>query len=131
MFATAQAHTCAWPYPLSVNLDVNLARPRVLQGVATGVVLAGFVADWRPVVLVAAIGLVIAFVVFAAKVRRYGRTWATEVGLLVLSAVLFALGRAGFAWFLAMLAAGVAATAAIADVWIAPTGSDEERSSSS
>src|SRR5204863_5538232 len=114
-------HTCAWPYPLSVNLDVNLASPRVLQGVATGVVLAGFVANWHAVVVVAAIGLVVAFVVFAANVRRYGRTWATEVALLVLSAIAFALGRTGWAWLLAMLAAGVAATAAIADVWIAPT----------
>jgi hypothetical protein len=99
---------------------VDIRSPRVLQGAACSVLLLGFVVDWRPVVLVALIGLAVLFVVYAESVRRYGRTWAIEVGLLVLSAILFPIGRAGWAWLLAMLAAGIAATAAIADVWIAP-----------
>jgi len=103
-----------------VNLDVDLRHPRVLQAIATGVILLGFVVDWRPVVLVAAIGLGAAFAAYASNVRRFGRTWVAEEALLVLSMILFALGRAGWAWLLAMLAAGVAATAAIANVWIAP-----------
>ncbi len=110
-----------WAYPLIVNRAVELSSPRVLQGIACGVILLGFVIDWRPVVLVAAIGLAGVFVAYAENVRRYGRTWTTEVGLLVVSALLFLVGRAGWAWLLGMLAAGVAATAAIANVWIAPT----------
>ena len=103
-----------------MNLDLDLRHPRALQGIATGVMLLGFVLDWRPVVLLAAIGLAVVFVVYASNVRRFGRTWMAEEALLVLSMILFAAGRAGWAWLLAMLAAGVAATAAIADVWIAP-----------
>jgi hypothetical protein len=108
-----------------VNLEIDLRHPRVLQGVATGLILLGFVVDWRPVVLVAAIALAGIFVVFADNVRRFGRTWVAEEVLLVLSMILFALGRAGWAWLFALLAAGVAATAAIANVWIAPGPADE------
>src|SRR4051794_22634041 len=103
-----------------VKVDADLRHPRALQGIATGVLLLGFVADWRPVVLLAAIALAGAFAAFADNVRRFGRTWVTEEVLLVLSMLLFTFGRAGWAWLLAMIAAGVAATAAIADVWIAP-----------
>jgi uncharacterized membrane protein len=103
-----------------VKWDVDVRNPRVLQGIATGVILLGFVVDWRPIVLVAAIGLAAVFAAHASNVRRFGRTWVTEEALLVLSMILFVLGRAGWAWLLAMLAAGVAAMAAIANVWIAP-----------
>jgi hypothetical protein len=113
-----------------VNLEVDLRHPRVLQGIAAGVILLGFVVDWRPVVLVAAIGLAAVFAAYAAKVRRFGRTWIAEEALLVLSMMLFALGRAGWAWLLAMLAAGVAATAAIANVWIAPADDPAESATS-
>ena len=47
-------------------------------------------------------------------------TWSVEVALLVTSTVLFAVGRAGWAWVLAMLAAGIAALATAADIWIKP-----------
>ena len=43
-----------------------------------------------------------------------------EIGLLLLSCLLFLIGRSGWAWVAAMLAAGIAATAAIADVWVLP-----------
>jgi hypothetical protein len=110
-----------------VDLNVDFRSARALQGVVCGILLLGFVVDWRPVVLVAVIALAGLFVAYAESVRRYGRTWATEVGLLVLSAILFPIGRAGWAWFLAILAAGIAATAAIADVWIAPADEPQVR----
>ncbi len=88
-----------------------------MQGVATGVVLLGFVVDFRFVVLLVALGLLATFV----RIERPQRiTWATEIGLLVLSTLLFLIGRAGWAWFFGLMAAGVAALAAMADVWILP-----------
>jgi hypothetical protein len=98
-------------------VDIDLRSPRVMQGIATGVVLLGFVADFRFVVLLVALGLLATFVRIE---RSQQTTWATEIGLLVLSALLFLIGRAGWAWFFALLAAGVAALAAMADVWILP-----------
>ena len=88
-----------------------------MQAIAAGVVLLGFVVDFRFVVLVVAIGLLVTFV----NVERMHRiTWATEIGLMLLSTLLFGVGRAGYAWVLALLSAGTAALAAAADVWIAP-----------
>jgi hypothetical protein len=88
-----------------------------MQAVAAGVVLLGFVVNFRFVVLLVALGLLVMFV----RVERMHRiTWATEAGLLLLSTLLFLVGRAGYAWVFAMLAAGIAALAAAADVWILP-----------
>ena len=98
-------------------MDLDLRSPRVMQGVAAGVVLLGFVADVRVVALLVAVGLLATFV----RIERTHRiTWAVEVGLLLLSTLLFLVGRAGWAWVLASVAAGIAALAAAADVWIAP-----------
>jgi hypothetical protein len=98
-------------------VDIDLRSPRVMQGIAAGVVLVGFVLDVRFVVLVVALGLLATF----ARIERSQRpTWATETGLGVLSALLFAIGRAGWGWVFAMIAAGIAALAAAADVWIRP-----------
>ena len=88
-----------------------------MQGIAAGVVLLGFVADFRVVVLLVALGL-LATLVLVEQMHRI--TWASEVGLLVVSAILFLAGHAGWAWLAAMIAAGAAALAAAADVWIAP-----------
>jgi aminoglycoside phosphotransferase len=90
-----------------------------MQGIAAGVVLLGFVADFRFVVVVVALGLVVTLA--TDLVERSDRiTWLTEIGLLVLATVLLLLGRAGWAWLLGCAAAGVAALAAAADVWVAP-----------
>ncbi|MBV8304755.1 MAG: hypothetical protein JOZ04_11130 [Acidimicrobiia bacterium] len=98
-----------------MQLDVH--NPRRRQAVAAGVILLAFVADFRIIVLVVALGLLATFV----RVEREHRiTWATEAGLLVLSALLFLVGRTGWAWVLASVAAGIAALAAAADVWILP-----------
>jgi hypothetical protein len=98
-------------------VEVDLRSPRSLQGVAAGFVLLGFVADFRAVVPLAALGLLATFVV----VERMQRvTWGAEVALLIVSTALFAGGHAGWAWVLAMLAAGIAALAAAANVWITP-----------
>jgi hypothetical protein len=98
-------------------MEVDLRNPRVLQTVTAGVVLLAFVADFRFVVLVVTLGL---FATFVRVEPMYRITWATEAALLLLSALLFIVGRAGFAWVLALLAAGMAALAAAADVWILP-----------
>jgi hypothetical protein len=98
-------------------MRVDLRSPRTIQAAAAALVLLGFIADVRAVVPLAALALSVAFVVL---VRAYRATWATEVAVLVISTVLFAVGRAGWAWVLALLAAGIAALAAAADVWIAP-----------
>jgi len=98
-------------------MDLDLRSPRTMQGVAAGVVLLGFVADVRFVVLLVALGLLATF----ARIERNRRpTWTAETALLVLSALLFLIGRAGWAWVFAMVAAGIAALAAMADVWILP-----------
>jgi hypothetical protein len=107
-------------------MDLHLRSPRSLQGLAAGVVLLGFVADLRAVVLVAALGLLAAYVLLDA-VRPYRAGWVLEVALLAVSAVLFLVGRAGWGWALALVAAGVAALAAVADVWIAPDPAPEGR----
>jgi len=88
-----------------------------MQGVAAGVVLGGFVVDVRFVALLAAFGLLATFGLIE---RRYRITWMVELGLLVVSTLLFLVGRDGWAWVLASLAAGIAALAAAADVWILP-----------
>ncbi|MBV9284107.1 MAG: hypothetical protein JO176_05810 [Acidimicrobiia bacterium] len=98
-------------------MEVDLHSPRVMQGIAAAVVLLGFVADFRVVVVLALLGVLATFVLVEQMHRM---TWATEAGLLVLSAILFLAGHSGFAWLLAMIAAGVAALAAAADIWIAP-----------
>ena len=88
-----------------------------MQAIAAGVVLLGLVVDFRFVVVLAALGLLATF----GRIERPFRiTWMTEIGLLVLSTLAFLLGRAGWAWVLASLAAGAAALAAMADVWILP-----------
>jgi len=98
-------------------MEVDLRSPRTLQSAAAGLILLGFVGDFRAVVPIAALGLLATF----ALVERARRvTWAAEIVLLVVSTVLFAVGRAGWAWVLAMLGAGIAALAAAADVWIKP-----------
>jgi hypothetical protein len=102
-------------------MDLELQRPRTMQAIAAAVVLLGFVVDVRVVALVAALGLLATFVRIAGTYRI---TWATEVGLLVVSTLLFLVGRAGYAWALAMLAAGIAALAAAADIWILPDRSE-------
>jgi hypothetical protein len=98
-------------------VQVDLRSPRTQQAIAAAVVLLAFVADFRAVVLLAAIGLLVTFV---RVDEPYRITWATEAGLLVVSTLLFLVGRAGWAWVLALLAAGIAALAAAADVWILP-----------
>ena len=98
-------------------MDVDFRSPRVIQGVAAGIVLLGFVADIRFVSLVAALGLLATFVLIDRPQRN---TWIAEIGLLVVSTLLFLVGRAGWAWVLASLAAGIAALASAADVWILP-----------
>ena len=98
-------------------MEVDLRNPRVLQGVTAGVVLLAFVVDFRFVVLLVTLGL---FATFVRVEPMHRITWATEAGLLLVSTLLFLAGRAGYAWVLAMLAAGIAALAAAADVWIAP-----------
>ena len=98
-------------------MQVDLRNPRTQQAIAAAVVLLAFVVDFRFVVLLAAIGLL---ATFARIEARYRVTWATEAGLLVVSTLLFLAGRAGWAWILAALAAGIAALAAAADVCIAP-----------
>jgi hypothetical protein len=98
-------------------VDIDLRSPRVMQGIAAGVVLLGFVADFRFVALLAALGLAATFV----RVERpYRISWLAEIGLLVVSTLLFLLGRAGWGWILAALAAGIAALAAAADIWVSP-----------
>ena len=98
-------------------MEVDLRSPRVMQGIAAAVVLLGFVAGFRVVVLLALLGVL---ATFALVEQMHRITWATEVGLLLVSALLFLAGHPGFGWLLAMIAAGVAAVAAAADVWIAP-----------
>ena len=98
-------------------MEVDLRSPRVMQGIAAAVVLLGFVADFRVVVVLALLGVLATFVLVEQMHRI---TWATEAGLLVIAAILFLAGHAGFAWLLATIAAGVAALAAAADVWMAP-----------
>jgi hypothetical protein len=98
-------------------VEVDLRNPRTMQAVAAGVVLLGFVLDFRLVSIVAALGLLATFV---RVERTYRITWATEIGLLLVSTLLFLVGHAGYAWVLTMLAAGIAALAAAADVWILP-----------
>jgi len=90
-----------------------------MQGIVAGVVLFGFVFEFRALVPLAALGLIVTFVREKPE-RTYGITWATEAGLLVLSTLLFLIGRAGWAWVFATVAAGIAALAAAADVWILP-----------
>ena len=103
------------PYPLPVQIDVH--NPRTQQAIAAAVILLAFVVDFRIIVLLVALGLLATL----AGVERVHRiTWATEAGLLLLSALLFLVGRAGYAWVRASVAAGVAARAAAADVWILP-----------
>jgi hypothetical protein len=88
-----------------------------MQGVAAALLLLGFVVDFHVVAPLAAVGLLVTFV----RVERMHRiTWTAEIALLVVSSVLFLLGRAGYAWTLALIAAGIAALAAAADVWILP-----------
>ena len=98
-------------------MEVDLRSPRIQQAIVSAVVLLALVVDFRVVVLLAAIGLL---VTFARVDATYRITWATEAGLLVVSTLLFLAGRAGWAWVLASLAAGIAALAAAADVWILP-----------
>jgi hypothetical protein len=117
VFAVAQAHPChrptLWP------VEVDLQSPRSMQGIAAGLVLGGFVVDLHLIVPLAALGLLVTFV----RVERMHRiTWTAEIALLVVSTLLFLLGRAGYAWTLALIAAGIAALAAAADVWIKPDG---------
>jgi hypothetical protein len=117
VFAIAQAHPChrptLWP------VEVDLQSPRSMQGIAAGLVLGGFVVDFRVVVPLAALGLLVTFV----RVESMHRiTWTAEIALLVVAGLLFLLGRAGYAWTLALIAAGIAALAAAADVWIKPDG---------
>ena len=88
-----------------------------MQAAFAAIVLLGFVADFRPVVPLAALGLLASFVIVE---RMHRLTWSVEVALLMTSTVLFAVGRAGWAWVLAMLAAGIAALATAADIWIKP-----------
>jgi hypothetical protein len=98
-------------------VDVDLQSPRTTQGVAAAVVLLGFVADFRFVALAAAIGLA---VTLGRVERAYRITWLAEIGVLVVATILFLAGRAGWGWILAALAAGIAALAAAADVWVLP-----------
>ena len=98
-------------------MDIDLRSPRAMQAAFAAIVLLGFVADFRPVVPIAALGLLASFVIIE---RMHRLTWAVEVALLVVSTVLFAVGRAGWAWVLAMLAAGIAALVTAADIWLAP-----------
>jgi hypothetical protein len=98
-------------------VEVDLRSPRTMQTVAAAVVLLGFVVDFRFVMVLVAFGLLATFV----RVEPTHRiTWATETALLLLSGLLFLVGRAGYAWVLALLAAGIAALAAAADIWILP-----------
>ena len=100
-------------------MNVDLQSPRVAYGGLAGVVLLGFVVDFRLVVVLAALVPLARFV--QGRVEQGERTTcATEIGLLVVAGLLFLLGRAGWGWVLASLAAGVAALAAAADVWILP-----------
>ena len=98
-------------------MNVDLRSPRSSQGVIAGLILVGFVTDLRLVVLLAALGLLATFVLIERPQRI---TWLVEITLLVVSALLFLVGRAGWGWLLGSLAAGVAALAAAADVWIKP-----------
>jgi len=98
-------------------VDIDLRSPRAMQAAFAAIVLLDFVADFRPVVPLAALGLLASFVIVE---RMHRLTWSVEVALLVTSTVLFAVGRAGWAWVLAMLAAGIAALATAADIWIKP-----------
>ena len=98
-------------------MEVDLQRPPTQQAIAAGVVLLGLVGDFRVFVLIVALGLL---ATFRSKEPPYRITWMVEIGLLVLSTLLFFAGRAGWAWVLASLAAGVAALAAMADVWVLP-----------
>jgi hypothetical protein len=88
-----------------------------MQTIAAGVVLLGLVGDFRVFVLLVALGLLATYVRIE---RPYRITWIVEIGLLALSTVLFFAGRGGWAWVLASLAAGIAALAAMAQVWILP-----------
>ena len=98
-------------------MDIDLRSPRAMQAAFAAIVLLGFVADFGLVVPLAVLGLLASFVIVE---RMHRLTWGVEVGLLVVSTVLFAVGRAGWAWVLAMLAAGIAALATAADIWIKP-----------
>jgi hypothetical protein len=108
-------------------VDLYLRSPRNLQGLAAAVVLLGFVADVRAIVPLAALGLLVAYVLLFDPLRPYRVGWVLEVALLAASSVLFLVGRAGWGWVLALLAAGIAALAAVADVWIAPDPAPEDR----
>jgi hypothetical protein len=99
-------------------VEIDVRSPRTLQATGAAVVLLGFAADFRAFVPVALVVLLAAYVLVPAA-RPYRTSWATEVALLVVASALFIAGRAGWAWTLALLAAGVAALAAAADVWIA------------
>jgi len=98
-------------------VQVDLRSARIQQAIATAIVLLAFVLDFRIVVLLVAIGLL---ATLARVEATYRITWATEAGLLIVSTLLFLVGRAGWAWVLALLAAGIAALAAAAEVWILP-----------
>src|SRR2546421_11995975 len=56
-------------YPL--GMDVYLRSPRNLQGLAAAVVLLGFVADLRAIVVLAALGLLAAYVLLFDTLRRF------------------------------------------------------------
>jgi hypothetical protein len=100
-------------------MDVELRSPRTIQAVTAGAVLLGFVADVRVVPLLAVVALLATFV----RVEpTYRITWATEVGLLLVATLLFFAGRGGWGWIFASVAAGIAALAAAANVWILPDG---------
>jgi hypothetical protein len=110
-------------------VDIDVRSPRVLQGVAAGIVLLGFVGDIRLVVPIAALVLLAAYVLLFDAVRRYRTSWIAEMVLLAVAGLLLLAGRAGWTWVLALLAAGIAAMAAIADVWVAPEAEPESRES--
>jgi hypothetical protein len=101
-------------------VDLDQRNPRVLQGAGAALVLLGFVADVRVAVPLAALGLLAAYALHLGILRPYRVHWIAEVALLAVASVLLFVGRAGWTWVLALLAAGMAAMAAIADVWVAP-----------
>jgi len=60
-------------------VEIDLGSPRVMQGVVAGVVLFGFVFEFRALVPLAALGLIATFVC-AVLTNRFGMRLLPDVG---------------------------------------------------
>ena len=100
-------------------------RPRLVQAVATALLLLGFVAETRPVVPFVALVLIATGVAgprfFGEDAARAARaSVVVEAVLLAAGSVLFVAGHSGWGWALAFIAALLSGMAAVAEVWLRP-----------